>query len=68
MIEIEGKYGWIIGGGGRGRGAKGMFAPPSQIIGGPAPPSLSLPTPMCQNIYSVIPDYAYITNSKKVDN
>ena len=29
-IEIEGKGGWIIGGGG---GAKGMLPPPSQIIG-----------------------------------
>ena len=40
-IEIEGKCGWIIGGGG---GATGMSVPPSQIIGGgpgpPAPPSL----------------------------
>ena len=35
-IEIEGKYGkygWIIGEGGEG-GAKGMLAPPSQILGG----------------------------------
>ena len=32
-IEIEGKGGWIIVGGG---GAKGML-PPSQIIGGPGP-------------------------------
>ena len=37
-IEIEGKCGWIIGG-----GAKGYVGPPSQIIGGglapPGPPS-----------------------------
>ena len=32
-IEIEGKCGWIIG------GAKGYVGPPSQIIGGPGPPS-----------------------------
>ena len=43
--EIEGKYGWIIGGGGGGgEGAKGMMAP-SQIIGGPGPPGPPLPTP-----------------------
>ena len=36
-IEIEGKGGWIIFFGGGG-GAKGMFPPPSQIIGwGPGP-------------------------------
>ena len=37
-IEIEGKGGWIIGGGG-GRGGKGYVAPPPcQIIGGAWPP------------------------------
>ena len=45
-IEIEGKCGWIIGGGGV---AKGYVAPPppplSQIIGGPPCPP-PLPTPM----------------------
>ena len=43
-IEIEGKCGWIIGGG----GPKGMLPPPSQIIGGglaPLPPP-PVPTPM----------------------
>ena len=42
-IEIEGKGEWIIG------GAKGYVGPPSQIIGGPAPPpplAPPLPTPM----------------------
>ena len=35
-IEIEGKGGWIIWGGG---GAKGMLAPPSlKLLGGPGPP------------------------------
>ena len=29
-----------------GGGAKGMLAPPSQIIGGPGPPDPPLPTPM----------------------
>ena len=33
-IEIEGKGGWIIGGG----GAKGMLAPLSNYWGGPGPP------------------------------
>ena len=43
-IEIEGKGGWIIIGGG---GEKGFVAPPpSQIIGGPTPPPFPLPTPM----------------------
>ena len=58
------------GGGGGGEGGQRVCLPPPplKLLGGPAPPSLSLPTPMCQNIYSVIPDYAYITNSKKVDN
>ena len=44
-IEIEGKGGWIIGGG----GAKGYVGPPSQIIGGGgglAPLAPPLPTPM----------------------
>ena len=31
-IEIEGKGGWIIGG-----GAKGMLAPPLKLLGGPGP-------------------------------
>ena len=35
MIEIEGKGGWIIGGGG---GAKGMLAPLSNYWEGPGPP------------------------------
>ena len=45
-IEIEGKCGWIIGGGGggaggggRGEGAKGMLAPLSNYWGGLFPPS-----------------------------
>ena len=41
-IEIEGKYGWIIGGG----GPKGMLPPPPlKLMGGP-PPGPPLPTPM----------------------
>ena len=46
MIEIEGKGGWIIGGGG---GAKGMLAPLSNYLEGPGPPvpPPRLPTPMC---------------------
>ena len=50
-IEIEGKCGWIIGGGGAGRGLNGMLPPP-QITGGPGPPAPPppppplLPTPM----------------------
>ena len=36
-IEIEGKCGWIIGGGGRGEGAKGMLAP-LKLLGGAFPP------------------------------
>ena len=54
MIEIEEKYGWIIGGGGggAGRGAKGMFAPPpSQIIGGACSPPLFLR--LCVKIYTL---------------
>ena len=48
-IEIEEKCGWIIGGGGGGKGYVGF---PSQIIGGrglalPVPPH---PTPMLQTI------------------
>ena len=41
-IEIEGKCGWIIGGGGGGGGeggAKGMLAPLSNYWGGASPPS-----------------------------
>ena len=34
------------GGGAEEAGAKGMLAPPSQIIGGPGPPGPPLPTPM----------------------
>ena len=34
-IEIEGKGGWIIGGG----GDKEYVGPPSEIIGGPGPPA-----------------------------
>ena len=41
-VEIEGKYGWIIGGGG---GPKGMLAPPLKLLG-MAPPAPPLPTPM----------------------
>ena len=44
-IEIEGKGGWIIGGGGGegGAGAKGMLAPLSNYWGGgPLPPPLFL--------------------------
>ena len=45
-IKIEGKCGWIIGG-----GAKGMLAPPLKLLGGgacppPPPPPPPLPTPM----------------------
>ena len=37
-IEIEGKGGWIIWGG--GGGAKGMLGPPLKLLGGgPGPPS-----------------------------
>ena len=36
-IEIEGKCGWIIWGGGGGGGKE--YDGPSQIIGGPGPPS-----------------------------
>ena len=40
-IEIEGKGGWIIWGGG---GGKGYVGPPLKLLGGgPGPP---LPTPM----------------------
>ena len=41
-IEIEGKGGWIIWGG--GGGGKGYVGPPLKLLGGgPGPP---LPTPM----------------------
>ena len=43
-IEIEGKCGWIIGGG------KGYVGPPLKLLGGlpppPPPPPPPLPTPM----------------------
>ena len=43
-IEIEGKGGWIIGGG----GGKGYVAPPLKSLGGgPGPP---LPTPMVYRV------------------
>ena len=35
-IEIEGKGGWIIGGG--GGGGKGYVGPPLKLLGGPGPP------------------------------
>ena len=41
-IEIEGKCGWIIGGGGEGGGGKG-YVGPSQIIRGGLPPPLPMP-------------------------
>ena len=45
-IEIEGKCGWIIRGGG-GEGAKGMLAPLSNYWGGgPSPPPTPPPLPM----------------------
>ena len=42
-IEIEGKYGWIIGWGG---GGQRVCWPPSQIIGGDLPPGPPFLTPM----------------------
>ena len=43
-IEIEGKGGWIIGGGG---GGKGYVGPPLKLLGGGlAPLAPPLPTPM----------------------
>ena len=51
-IEIEGKGGWIIGGGG---GAKGMLAPlPNYCGGGGLPPSPLPPTPMKKLTYPEI--------------
>ena len=69
-IEIEGKGGWIIG------GAKGMLAPPSQIIGGggagpPWPPSsyaydIATPNSECRGSYylsdTVLPEQAGLVN------
>ena len=41
-IEIEGKCGWIIGGGGQGGGGKGYVGPPLKLLGGPPPLFLCL--------------------------
>ena len=54
-IEIEGKGGWIIGGGG---GAKGMLAPLSNYWGRPAP----LPPPLPSRLPT--PMFLYKTESK----
>ena len=46
-VDVEGKCGWIIGGG----GAKDMLAPHQKLLGG-----TSLPTPMdlCFNVLPLI--------------
>ena len=51
-IEIEGKCGWII----RGGGGKEYVGPRSQIIGGPAPPGPPLPTPMEKSVKFISPE------------
>ena len=56
-IEIEGKGGWIIGGGG---GAKGYVAPPLKLLGGgpgpPGPPS-SYAYGLCEQTFLFRPTY-----------
>ena len=53
-IEIEGKFGWIIGGGGRGHDG-----PPLKLWGGAGPLALPLPTPMNNNIKVIATFYAH---------
>ena len=57
-IIIEGKCGWINGGG----GGKGYVGPPLKLLGGPAPPPLPTPMRICWT--KPIPGIGYVMQNQ----